>query len=64
MQLKTEGPEPPGDGGQQLAGLALAVAVSDNIVCLCRLRDYADLRAEAAGGGTKCGSDVGIISAP
>jgi hypothetical protein len=32
MQLKTQRPEPLGDGGPQLAGLALAVAVSDNIV--------------------------------
>src|SRR5580704_1942265 len=32
MQLKTQGPEPLGDGGPQMAGLFLGVAVSDNII--------------------------------
>jgi hypothetical protein len=41
MQLKTESPEPRGDGGQQLAGLVLAVAVRNNIVRLCRPQGYA-----------------------
>jgi hypothetical protein len=56
------------DGGcllaQRLSVLAGAVHHDDKVIGLCRLRDYADLRAEAAGGGTKCGSDVGIIRAP
>jgi len=42
VQLKTESPEPLGDGGPQLAGLVLAVAVRNNVIRLCRLRDYAD----------------------
>jgi len=32
MQLQAQGPEPPGDGGPQLAGLVLAVAVSDDVI--------------------------------
>src|SRR6516162_7744518 len=32
MQLKTQGPEPLGDGGPQLAGLVLGVAVSDDVI--------------------------------
>ena len=32
MQLKTQGPEPRGDGGPQLAGLSLAVAVRNNVI--------------------------------
>ena len=32
MQLQAQGPEPRGGGGQQLAGLVLAVAVSDNVI--------------------------------
>src|SRR5208283_3567051 len=32
MQLQAQGPEPLGDGGPQLAGLVLAIAVSDNII--------------------------------
>jgi hypothetical protein len=42
VQLKTQGPEPRGDGGPRLAGLFLGVAVSDDVIRLCRLRDYAD----------------------
>jgi hypothetical protein len=41
MQLQAQGPEPLGDGGPQLAGLVLGVAVSDDVICLCRLPDYA-----------------------
>ena len=32
MQLKTQGLKPRGDGSPQLAGLVLAVAVSDNVI--------------------------------
>jgi len=42
VQLQAQGPEPLGDGGLQLAGLVLAVAVRNNIIRLCRLLDYAD----------------------
>ncbi|HEY6310560.1 MAG TPA: hypothetical protein VIY52_07100 [Streptosporangiaceae bacterium] len=42
MQLQAQGPEPLGDGGPQFTGLFLGVAVSDNVVRLCRLLDYAD----------------------
>jgi hypothetical protein len=42
MQLKPQGPEPLGDGGPQLAGLVLAIAVRNNVVRLCRLPYYAD----------------------
>ena len=42
MQLQAQGPKPLGDGGPQLAGLVLAVAVRNNVIRLCRLRDYAD----------------------
>jgi hypothetical protein len=42
VQLKAQGPEPAGDRVTKLACLCLAVAVRDNIVRLCRLRDYAD----------------------
>jgi hypothetical protein len=41
MQLKAQGPEPRGDSGPQLAGLVLAVTVRNNVIRLCRLRDYA-----------------------
>ena len=34
MQLKTQGPGPRGDGGPQLAGLVLAVAVRNNVIRL------------------------------
>ena len=32
VQLQTQGPEPLGDGGPQLAGLLLAVAVRDDVI--------------------------------
>jgi len=57
MQLKTQGPEPRGDGGPQFPGLVLSVAVSDDVIRLCRLRDYADrlvnvlVRALSSGAG-------------
>ena len=34
VQLETQGPEPFGDGGPQLSGLFLGVAVSNNVVCV------------------------------
>jgi hypothetical protein len=45
MQLKTQGPEPRGDGGPQPAGLLLAVAVRDDVIRLCRLRGAAGTAA-------------------
>ena len=41
MQLKTQGPEPLGDGGPQLSGLVPGIAVRDDVIGLCRLPDYA-----------------------
>jgi hypothetical protein len=32
VQLKTQGPEPRGDGGPQLAGLFLGIEVSDDVI--------------------------------
>jgi hypothetical protein len=66
VQFQSEGlPEELRYPGLDFLGFGLRPGESQNmIVGLCRLRDYAGLRAEAAGGGTKCGSDVGIIRAP
>jgi hypothetical protein len=44
VQLETEGPEPLGNGSLESFGLLLAVAVGNNVICLCRRPDYADVR--------------------
>ena len=41
MQLLSESPEPSSDGGPKVPGLFLRVAVAHNVVCSCRVSNYA-----------------------
>ena len=51
VQLEAECPEPGGDRVPQRAGLILRIAVSDNVIRLCRPRDYADWGVNGLVGG-------------
>ena len=59
--LEAEGPEAAGDGGPEVSGLALGVAVDDDVVRLCRGPDYAEERRRPQQAGGDRVDILGII---
>jgi hypothetical protein len=61
VQPEAEGPEAVGDGGPEVPGVALGVAVDDDVVRLCRGPDYAEEGLETHWAGGARVEMLGII---